>query len=159
MKTIPLSKGKFAQVDDSDFDMLSKFKWFAYDIGNSTYAARSVLKDGKRTSIYMHRVILELSDTSVYCDHIDGDGLNNTRNNLREATPMQNQRNSKSRKNSSSKFIGVSWDGSRDKWQANICVNKRLLYLGRFQDEVEAASRYNIAANMYFGEFARLNLL
>lgn len=92
-----------------------------------------------------------------YIDHIDGNPSNNNINNLREVTQSQNCMNKKSDKNSSSKFKGVSWDKSTNKWRARIQVNSKQIHLGRFKSEIDAAKCYNNAAIKYFKEFAYLN--
>ena len=87
----------------------------------------------------------------------DGDGLNNQRSNLRPCTNAQNQMNARSRKNSTSKFLGVNWHKGRSKWQSEIRAPGRRIYLGGFETEIEAAIIYNIAARKYYGKFANPN--
>lgn len=144
-KCIPLTQGKAALVDDEDFDKLNQYKW-CFD---GQYAQRKV---GNKT-IRMHRVILD----SPQVDHIDGDGLNNQRSNLRVCTHTQNQMNRAKHKIMSSKYKGVSWNKPTEKWRARIETNQGSLYLGLFEVEEEAARAYDEAAKENFGEFARLN--
>lgn len=157
-KEIELTQGYKALVDDIDFEYLRQFKWGLRDKNRGRlYAART---DG----IKMHRLIVERQldrklETSEYVDHRDRDALNNTRSNLRLATRSQNLANrSKSPwRVTSSKFKGVCWDKSRNKWLATIRADKKLIHLGFFDDEILAAKTYDQHALLRFGEFAALN--
>jgi hypothetical protein len=94
MKKIPLTQGYFAIVDDSDFDMLNRVKWHANKGHNTFYAQRSVLQEnGKWKNVQMHRVILGVHDPKIQVDHINGDGLDNRRCNLRSCTRSENMQN------------------------------------------------------------------
>lgn len=156
MKQIELSQGKIALVDDEDYEFLNQFKWYAFfnKYTNSFYAARGNYKT--KSTIYMHRLILNLNDRHTMADHIDHDTLNNQRFNLRCANRSQNAANSKSRLNSSSKYLGVCWDKNRNKWKAQIFKDKQML-IGRFDNEKDAAKAYDVRAKQFHGEFANLN--
>lgn len=138
MKSIPLSKGLFAIVDDCDFEMLSRYKWSAGAIRNYPYAVRR--PNGK--TILMHRQIMNVSDPNIIVDHIDRNTLNNTRSNLRIANKSINARNKKA--TGTSKYMGVSLHRGT-KWIAHIKINSKYKHLGVFKDEVEAAKAYNKA--------------
>ncbi len=102
---------------------------------------------------------MSVSDPSVQVDHIDHDGLNCQKYNLRVGTNTHNQGNRrKTTKPMSSKFKGVSWDKSRGKWRASIGVKCEVKQLGRFDSEEEAARVYDKAAREYFAEFAFPNI-
>ena len=90
-------------------------------------------------------------------DHIDRNKLNNKIENLREATQSQNMMNRKSFKNTSSQYKGVTWDRKNQKWLSQIKINKKLIHLGRFKFETDAAKAYNIKSIELFGEYAKLN--
>jgi len=156
MKTIPLTQGKEAIVDDKDYAFLMQWKWFAHSEG---YAARNARKaDGvDRKIIYMHRVIAERAGfvTTERIDHKDGNGFNNRRTNLRPASNQKNLANRGPNNNNTSGFKGVSRD--RDKWAAQIKVAGRHLHLGNFDSKTDAAKAYNAAAIKHFGEFAYQN--
>lgn len=159
MKLIKLTQGLVAQVDDQDLWWLTQWKWYAKvkkRRGRALpYAER---KEAKRT-IIMHLAIAErhgLLEPGKEIDHIDGDGLNNQRSNLRAASPSQNQANQVPR-GGTSKFKGVSWEKAKKLWRADIRVNGKRVCLGRFQTEEEAAQAYNDRAVVAFGSFARLN--
>ena len=160
MKRIWLTAAKFALVDDADYEWLNQWKWCAMSVKRNFYAVRrSPRKEGKQYTILMHRLILGLINSDgKQADHIDGNGLNNQRRNLRIATNQENHFNSAKHKHSSSKFKGVSWDVKRRKWETQIMLNGKRIFLGYFQDEIEAAKAYDKAAIKYFGQFARPNL-
>jgi hypothetical protein len=150
MKTIPLTKGKVAIVDDEDFEALSAHKWYAIKGGTRFYAVRS---SGKPTKIKMHRAIMQPRD-GMDIDHISGDGLDNRRENLRVATRSQNMMNVGVRKNNNLGVKGVRLH--QGKYEARIQINGRLKYLGRFPAIPEAAAAYAAAAQIHHGEFARV---
>lgn len=160
MKYIPLTKGKFAIVDDEDFDRLSSRSW-QYSNGYANLKRYLGIVDGKQSQIkeYMHRIILgDVGDNHV--DHINGDRLDNRKENLRLCTHAENCRNSKKRNNKSSKYKGVSRSLKRNlskPWTAQITINGGNRFLGRYAEEIEAAAAYNEAARKLFGEFAKLN--
>jgi hypothetical protein len=158
MKQIPLTQGKFALVDDEDFEFLNQFKWHAYKSRNTYYAGRKLrLGVNKRQIIIMHRQILGLEDPSIKGDHIDHNGLNNQRCNLRMATNAENCKNQKPKNGYSSKYKGVCWHKRDNKWNATIFAEGKKKHLGYFIDEIEAAKAYDSAAKIYFKEFACLN--
>lgn len=157
MKQIPLTQGKFALVDDEDFEELNKHKWYAQKDGNTFYANRKVgIGQGKEKVDIMHRIILGVTDSKIKVDHIDHNGLNNQRQNLRIATSAQNAMNKKSSKNTSSKYKGVTYR-RLNKWEASIYLFKKYKYIGIFSTEIEAAKAYDEMAKLHFGEFACLN--
>ena len=150
---IELTNGKVTWVSLCDAPWLTLRRWSTYKgKTNKTCYAMS----WQRRSILMHRVILN-PPLDMECDHVDGDGLNNTRGNLRLCTKSQNQQNKRKREGCSSQYKGVTWDKSRDKWGAKIFLQGKCYNLGRFNDEREAARTYNEAAKRMFGEFANLN--
>lgn len=145
---------KVAIVDDEDYDEVMKYKWFINNPRkkNNFYASRRINKK----YISMHRFIMGVSDKSVQVDHIDRNGLNNQKKNLRLCNNQENHCNIISR-GGSSKYKGVSYDKNRNKWSAEITNNFKKFHLGRFDDEVSAAIAYNKAAIIYHKDFARLN--
>jgi hypothetical protein len=155
MKLIPLTKGKFAKVDDSDFDMLSKYKWHYGGYWKITgYAARRNGKYGE--TIMMHRVVLNTKDKRQI-DHKNGDKLDNRKENLRLCTRSQNLANSKIRINNTSGFKGICWYEDRKKWFTYINCQKKRYCLGYFSSKLDAALAYNKKSAELFGEFAYLN--
>jgi hypothetical protein len=159
VREIPLTKGYTALVDDEDYERVSQFNWRANVRKHSriVYAYTNVKRpDGTRTTQYLHRFILDAPE-GVMVDHIDGDGLRNTRDNLRLATPTENQMNARKRVTNTSGFIGVSWDKAGAKWRARIGVDGKRKHLGLFADPVEAAKARDRAAIELHDEFAVLN--
>lgn len=152
MKSIPLNKGLFAVVDDEDFEMVACKRWWVHKDPKSgrMYA---VGKDGRK-HIQMHRFIL--NHTQEHTDHADGNGLNNTRGNIRPATRAQNGQNRKLQKHSAP-YKGVHKTQYNGKFTASIRVNKKKVHLGTFEDPKDAAMAYDRAAMRHFGEFARTN--
>lgn len=155
MKTVPLTRGFVTLVDDSDFDRVNQFKWYAQGKASvRIYAARRDKKT--RKMVYMHRFVLGAPD-ELDVDHREGGGLDNRRHNLRLATPSQNGANQKKGTRRSSQFKGVSWDKRLKKWVAYCSDGLRKIHLGCFLDEQEVAHAYDAAASKFFGEFAALN--
>jgi hypothetical protein len=146
---IPLGAcGLTAQVDDSDRHLVESSTWYANKIGNTWYAYRRV----SGVNQLMHRVLTGFPLT----DHINGDGLDNRRANLRAATKAQNGRNMRKTRGTS-RYKGVSWSKERSLWQADISTGHRRISLGRFSDEEVAGRAYDDAARSLFGDFAALN--
>ena len=159
MKKIILTKGKFAFVDDQDYDLLNKFKWQAFKHGRTYYAVRTGLKsEGEmwKRSIRMHRFILGMHFTDkTEIDHIDSNGLNNTRVNLRKVTDIQNKCNVSAF--GKIKYKGVSFNSNGKNFRARIQINHKPTFLGYYETETQAAEAYNIAAIKLHGEYAKLN--
>lgn len=157
MKTIPLTRGFYAKVDDEDYGVLSQYKWCVGIDKGRAYAKRGIKNSSVTRTIHMHREILGLTDSRELCDHIDGDALNNQRSNLRVCTVGQNNRNRKISPGGSSIYKGVIKSDRR--YYARIRKDGKAYNLGGFDSEHDAALAYNEAAIKYHGEFARLNEL
>jgi hypothetical protein len=157
-RRIPLTQEKYAIVDPEDFERLNKHKWHASKWGNTFYAIRCAGPRNKTKYIRMHREIIHPPDHLVV-DHINHNGLDNRKANIRPATRAQNNYNRLNIKsdNSSSKYKGVSWRKRRKRWRACIYFNGKYRFLGYFKDEIQAAKAYDKAAKIYHGEFATLN--
>jgi len=152
-KLIPLTQGQFAMVDDDMFDELMKYKWYAnkYHSGDF-YAKRALWEDNKRKKIIMHRVIMNAPKEMVI-DHINHNTLDNRKDNLRLCTIAENSQNSRTPKNNTSGYKGVSWHKPTNKYRSKITVNKKIHYLGSFDCPKEAHKAYCTAAKKYHGEF------
>lgn len=153
MKSIPLSKGKFALVDDGDYDWLNQWKWSYMTVGYAVRFERTSL--GKK-AITMHALIMN-TPPGMHTDHINGNKLFNLRSNLRVCTHAENQRNKRKYKNNTSGYKGVFLHRKSNKWIAKIVVNKLQIHLGYFTDATMAARAYDDADKKYNGEFAMLN--
>jgi len=150
MKEIPLTQDKIALVDDDDYGELCKFKWHAY-IGNNTWYAKrnSSMVSGKRHTIKMHTAII-CTPLGMQVDHINGNGLDNRRENLRIVTCRQNGQNLHIQK--SSKYPGVSWNKNAKKWQSTIRIDGKKHHLGYSDDEFTAYSLYCVKSGSHPGK-------
>lgn len=147
MKQIPLTQGKFALVDDEDFDFLMQWKWSYHSLG---YAVRY----DKRRAILLHRTVNN-TPVGFDTDHINGDKLDNRKKNLRPCSHAENTRNRKFR--SKSGFKGVYFQEKYNNYRAVITVDGKFIHLGTFININEAAESYNSAAKKLHGEFCALN--
>lgn len=153
MKTIPLTKGKVALVDDDVFEYLSQWKWYC---STENRAVRTTGDGQNQKMIYMHREIMN-APAGIEVDHRSLNTLDNQRDNLRLSTRSQNSANKKKYSTNKSGYKGVSWSKGMKKWCAQITVNYKNICLGYFDDPVDAAKAYDSAAKERFGDFARGN--
>ena len=149
VRYIALTKGKFAIVDAADYEELNRYKWNAMKVGGKWYARRSIVGG----VVLMHRQIMNAPD-DMLVDHINGNGLDDRRVNLRLCTAQQNCSNSRPR-GGASQYLGVSPHG--DKWKAQLMHKGEIFRFGLFDDEVEAAKARDAKAFELQGEFAYLN--
>lgn len=157
-----LGKGKFALVDDEDYEYLNQFKWYAKE-GRRTFYAHCfdrILK-GNNKKVAMHRLLLGLTDPKILGDHINHNGLDNQKRNLRACNHKQNGSNRRSKKNGTSKYLGVY--ANKYNWVANMCIEGKRTYLGCFpftpEGEILAALKYNEYALIHHKEFASINII
>jgi hypothetical protein len=157
-KEIPLTKGYVAIVDDEDYERLISYSWQAKP-NKDGFKAYAVRKRNKKLE-FMHRVIMCVNDSDIHIDHINGDTMDNRKSNLRICSRSQNGGNRvRNRSMSSSKYKGVNFH-KRDKlWTARINKNGKSMWLGYFNNEIDAAKAYNKAAEEVFKEFAKLNII
>lgn len=139
-----------AIADEDDFDLIRQYRWRLYNRGHHVGGR---LAGSRGPTHYMHHIVLgQVPTRPLEVDHIDGNGLNNKRSNLRIVTKSQNQQN-KSRSHGSSRFRGVYWDRSRDKWHAQVCLNGKMINLGRYSSEEEAgAVSYKFREENFIGD-------
>jgi len=146
--------GRVALVDDADYDLVMQFRWHIHE-GTHVPGQLPPVPYAKTSTgsgpLYMHTLITGFARV----DHIDHDGLNNQRHNLREATKGQNAANERLRPARSSRYRGVFWQANR--WVAKLGVNGGQRYLGRFVNEEDAARAYDAAALESWGEYANPN--
>lgn len=156
--SLPLANGGIALIDEADAEAVAGFSWRATRRLHTFYA-KAYLGGGREAYVedYLHRVIL-CAPIGMSVDHINGNGLDCRRSNLRLVTKSQNLMNQKHIKSSTSSYKGVrkTQNGS---WTARIVVNRKEFHLGRFVSEQEAALAYNAAAIKHFGQYAALNVI
>lgn len=156
-RKIDLGLGKFTIVEPPDYYRLQHFKWWLHSNGTNLYAARTEITDDLKSKIvFLQREIMQ-PPAHLEVDHRNCDSLDNRRDNLRIVTHAENMRNRRKRKNTSSRYIGVSFRKKRKRWDANIRHNGRKIWLGSFTNEIDAAKAYDDAARKYHIKFARLN--
>lgn len=162
-KKIKLKDGVFALVDDEDFERISQYRWGVRIDGKRKYARRVIsrkeaAKKGVSRFISMHHDIMGKPFYTLRIIHINNNGLDNRRKNLRLGTNQESQRNSRPQQGRKGKYKGVSV-GYKGSFVAFIRIDKKLKYLGTFSEEKDAAFAYNRAAMRVFGEFAKLNII
>ncbi|OHB59233.1 MAG: hypothetical protein A2173_09735 [Planctomycetes bacterium RBG_13_44_8b] len=146
-RKIKLTQSKYAVVDADDYDELNKTRWYSVKAGETFYAVRSIYTDRfvpgmdrrkKRTTVKMHRQIMRPGEGLVV-DHINHNGLDNRRANLRCVTQRENSLNRRDRKKrGQSKYIGVYWCKDHKKWRVRICINGVKEHIGYYDSEAEA---------------------
>ena len=146
---VPLSKGKYALIDKKDYRKISGYKWYISTFG---YAVAKV----KSNTIFMHRIIND-TPLGMNTDHINGNKVDNRKNNLRNATDSQNSFNSY-KKGKKNKYKGV-YKTKSGRWAAKIEINYKQKHLGTFDNPECAAKSYNSAAKELHGRYAKLNVL
>lgn len=156
MRQIPLTKGKYALVDDEDYDFLVELpnssrgsKW---RVNNMGYAQLNI----NNTYILMHRLVAD-TPTGKDVDHINRDRLDNRQSNLRICTAQENRRNSAINSNNTSGTTGVHYKPARNKWQARITVSYRRISLGYYVNQEDAVNARQLAVSKYFKDFAPIN--
>ena len=169
---IKLPSGHTFQVDRADWELLRGHRWFIMRHGRNHYVRTVRHVPGppgprRHINITMHRVIMGCTSMgglairpSEQVDHINGDGLDNRRINLRIVTRSQNHQNQvrvKPNKVGISKYKGVCWDRWRGKWAASICFGRHKVFLGRHRSERAAAQAYDNAARKAWGEYSHCN--
>lgn len=142
MKRIYLGKKKFATVDDADFKWLNHWNWYAHQNHRKGHVVFYACHRIRRKITWMHRLILGARGR-IQIDHRDGSGLNNQRHNIRCATGSQNQHAFRRKQGkTTSRFKGVYWETAREKWVAKTKVHGRFIFLGRFDQEIDAQKAY-----------------
>ena len=154
-------------IDTEDWDRVKVYRWFlrCSEVHNTPYVRTLIanpdkdISRAKQIQILIHHLILGKPQKGMVVDHINHNGLDNRKENLRFATCRQNSSNTQSRKNSSSQYLGVSWYNKNQKWVAEAKHNYKKYYLGSFTCEHQAALAYNKKAIELHGEFANLNVV
>lgn len=156
---LQITQGFSSLVDDADLLLLAGHGWCAHKTKNKVYAKANIKIDGVWRRVFMHRFITQ-AKIGEFVDHRDGDGLNNTRQNLRLATQSRNLHNTGGhRTKKTSQFKGVSWSKSAKKWHAQIMVDRKYSNLGYFDSELDAAKAYDEASQCLVGEFSKPNFM
>jgi hypothetical protein len=157
-RRIYLGEEEWTILDQQDYYRFGNLKWGVCGHDEHIYGGRFIktTKSAGIKLVYLHREIMNAPE-GLLVDHINSDTLDNRRVNLRLATHSQNSCNRPKKSNTSSRFIGVNFEKLRNQWCAKIRHHGKRIWLGRFENEIEAAKAYDEAARKYHGEFARLN--
>jgi hypothetical protein len=151
---VPLTRGYEAIIDTADIPLVAEYNWFAITPGHTVYARTNRTENGKQASVVMHRVIIGARSGQIV-DHINCNGLDNRRANLRFATTAQNTQNQRRNSANTSGFKGVHWHRQNQVWRAQIQVNSKRRHIGCFETAEAAYEAYCLEASRLFGEFAR----
>lgn len=153
------SEKLFTLVDDEDAKFAASFKWSASRTRNNVYAACKQKVDGKPTSIYLHRLLLGITDPNVEVDHVNRDGLDNRRANLRPCTLLENRGNSAGHVSRKARFKGVFFEDfvKGRPWRARVAHGGKVVFEQNFYTDVDAAIAYDAVAKRYYRHFAYLN--
>jgi hypothetical protein len=163
MKTVPLSQGYVAIVDDEDYDRVSRHKWQARVVRRrdgselNVYAGLTVCRNGKRTQELLHRFIISVRDPAVELDHRDGNGLNCQKSNLRICTHAENSRNRRLKADNSLGLKGVHYCKDLGTFRARIMVGDKRKSLGQYATAELAARAYDFASEKYHGSYGLTN--
>lgn len=156
MQQIPLTQGHFALVDDDDYPLISQHKW-TYD--NTGYAVRKItIARGRYKKVLMHRILTNAQPGQIV-DHADGNGLNNTRSNLRLCNGSQNNANRWAKRKTETPYKGVKRAKTPGRWEASIGHNYKVIYLGTFDTPEQAAAAYATKAQELFGGYTNTSVL
>ena len=156
-RRIYLGEGQWTILESPDYYRLKNFRWFVFVSSGKFYAHRcAIIKNQRTKRISMHREIMN-APKSKLVDHKNGDSLDNLRSNLRLATQRENLRNRKKTKSKTSSLFRGIYRYRKYRWVALIKYRGKRIWLGIFDNEIDAAKAYDKAAKKYFGQFARLN--
>lgn len=151
---IALKGGEVAVIDAADVELVSSYRWCADRQGHTTYVYASTQRpDGRHTTIYLHRLILN-PPAGMHIDHANANGLDNIRENLSIVTPTANYQR---RKDNTSGLLGVDWHKAAGKWRARIRVAGRHIHLGLFTNKLDAARAYDAAVLLYYPPGSLIN--
>lgn len=151
-------KGDKFLFDKDDYLKVRKHTWYSTDISGDKYIFTRIKVDGIIKTVLLHRFLMNPSNKNDI-DHINNNSLDNRKINLRECSHSCNMRNRRKNKPGSSKYKGVYFYKPLNKWNAQIEIKGKKIHLGYYQDEIEAAKAYNLAALLYHREFALLNII
>jgi hypothetical protein len=153
--SVELTQGKVALVDRADLELVAAHRWYANRFCRTFYATTNIRRDnGCRTTFRMQRLSFPVAEE---VDHINGNGLDNRRANLRAATRAENQCNCRTPITNTSGLKGAYWDKTNSRWVSYITVKGLQIYLGRHDTAEECARAYDAAARVHFGAFACVN--
>jgi hypothetical protein len=149
-------QGKIVLIDIEDYDLIKEYTWNISNDGWNNYVKTEIWKGGRK-KIYMHRLIMGITNPIVIIDHKNGNGIDNRKCNLRICNCSNNSANKTMQKNNTSGFKGVSWKKDVKKWRVKVIKDGVNYSAGYYDDIIEAAKAYDKKAVELFGEFARTN--
>jgi hypothetical protein len=150
---LPLTRGKFSVLDEEDAMWAQDLLW-VYNPARSGYAQRTDVSNGRRTVSLHEAIAARAGIHGQEIDHVNGNGLDNRRQNLRSANRLQNSRNKAVYKNNTSGHRGVWYDSRVKRWRAHIRLHGTLIHLGCFRSIEEAVGARLRAEHEYFQEFS-----
>lgn len=156
---LDLTQNQTCLIDACDYDLVKDYRWYYRKPkkANSGYVLTSIPNNGKRKTLQIHRLIMNCTDRKMQIDHINHNGTDNRRSNLRICTNQENIMNTSKHKDNTSNYKGVSFHKQANKYRAEITFNKKRIHLGLFEDVISAAHAYDNKALELYGEFANLN--
>lgn len=149
MASIEIAPGQSVLIDDDQYEEIAAHRWRAQKGKHTHYAAMN-------GGVLMHRLIMRATKGDIV-DHVNGDGLDNRKENLRLCSNAENMMNARKIAGRSSRFKGVSWNKDRSQWYSTIEKDGKRKFLGGYKDEAVAAKQYDNAALRMFGSYAKTN--
>jgi len=142
MKKIKLTQGKYALIDNEDYDRINQYKWFTRKDGQNFYAVKKLyILNGKRRNVSMHQIIMGNTPKNKEIDHIDRNGLNNQKKNLRFVTHQENMVNQRVRTTNKTGFRGIDYNKQHQKYRVRIMLNGKSIFMGYFKNLKDAVKK------------------
>lgn len=142
MEEIKINKGFVVLIDKENLNKIMNMKWYVVKKGSIYYAAHTYYYKGKSKRLYMHRYLMDETNPKIHVDHINGNGLDNRKLNLRSVTAIENGRNRGKQSNNKSGYKGVYWNKQKNKWHSVLRHMGKKIHLGFYDDAKSASESY-----------------